>query len=74
MQLSVGLCAHLLLNWLAAAICLEDKNKECAQWAANGECEKNVNFIHDCAVHAQCGNRAPALLVSTSTDFPNDYG
>jgi len=45
MQLSVGLCAHLLLNWLAAAICLEDKNKECAQWAANGECEKNVNFM-----------------------------
>ena len=22
----------------------------------------------------QCGNGAPALLVSTSTDFPNDYG
>ena len=22
----------------------------------------------------QCGNGAPALLVSTSTNFPNDYG
>ena len=22
----------------------------------------------------QCGNGAPALLVSTSTDFPNGYG
>ena len=26
-----------------------------------------------CAVQ-QCGNGAPALLVSISTDFPNDYG